>query len=69
MVEDCEVGCFLFHALERIDSSLADLNKEARKVAQEGGEFPGSAGSMCGACVTRKKNDTSLEIKKANLKL
>jgi len=67
MVEECEVSCVYFRALERTDMPLALLNRRAREAAQEGAELPGSAGSLCGACVARKKKNTALGDKETVL--
>lgn len=64
MGKECELECVYFHALARIDDSLTTLNRKAREAAQKGMEFAGSAGSMCGTCVARKKIITALRDEK-----
>jgi hypothetical protein len=63
---NCEKNCIIFKALLNRDSFQADINRAAVIAEKEGREFDGSAGSMCGSCVARKKIKNAIEEKLLN---
>ncbi len=58
----CEEECVFFKALPSSDQGF---NRAAKQAAEYGREFPGSAGSMCGGCVSLEKIRQALEEKRA----
>jgi hypothetical protein len=58
----CEEKCVFFKALPDSDQGF---NRAAKHAAEYGREFPGSAGSMCGGCVSLEKIRQALEERQA----
>lgn len=62
MTEECkEEKCLKFRVLEHNDKSSALFNMRAREAVEKGKDLDGAAGSLCGACMTLKRNRAALE--------